>query len=66
MDEFSAVRLDGMTTAQVHCESGDYDADAADTAELSTVLGGAAMHAMTYGHVVHEHIDRDVTVRPVP
>jgi hypothetical protein len=61
-----SVRLDGMSSATVVCGECIYHADTHSTAEIPAVLGNAAMHAMTFGHVVHEHITRDVTVNPGP
>lgn len=64
--ELHSVRLIGMSSATVSCADCIYHGDTHDAAELSTVLGNAAMHAMALGHVVHEHITRDITVTPEP
>jgi hypothetical protein len=60
------VVFDGHTTAHVLCEEGDFHADALDSATVQSALADGAMHAMSMGHTIHEHVSRDVTVRPVP
>jgi hypothetical protein len=62
----SAIHIDGHTVAMVRCESGDFQADAHDSAEVQSVLADAAMHAMSTGHTVVEHVASDRTVRPAP
>jgi hypothetical protein len=62
--ELHSVRLIGMSSATVVCDECVYHADTYSAAELPVVLGNAAMHAMALGHVVHEHITRDITVTP--
>ena len=50
--------------ATARCARGDWDEKAEDTAEIPGMLAHGAMHAMSTGHRVHEHVDRDLTVDP--
>lgn len=63
--EIVAVVVTGTMVATVDCEAGDFHEDAPDSSLVSQVLSHGAMHAMSCNHVVHEHVQRSMTVTPV-
>jgi hypothetical protein len=64
MGEMTAIRISSHSAATARCEAGDWSEDAPDSSQVEALLSNGAMHAMTFGHRVHEHVDRDVTVDP--
>jgi hypothetical protein len=58
------VHITQTSTATVRCAEGHFAENAIDAAEVSTVLGHGAMHAMTSGHQAREHVNLDLTVMP--
>jgi hypothetical protein len=63
--ETVAVHITQTMIGTALCAAGDYHEDALDAATLPVMQGHAAMHAMTTGHEVTEHITRDLTISPV-
>jgi hypothetical protein len=59
------VTIMSATAASARCSQGDWAETADTTAEVPRVLSDGAMHAITTGHRVHEHVDRDLTVEPL-
>lgn len=63
--QLSPIVLEDHLTGTSLCDGCSYHEDAPDTAAVPVMQHRGVMHAMTTGHLVHEHIQRSIEIRPV-
>jgi hypothetical protein len=61
----SPITIIRHEAASARCAAGDWEETADGHCGIAPMLSNGAMHAMTFGHRVFEHIDADLTVDPL-